>query len=400
MRFVREGSRFLRQSMTTYQHPILHFPWWQTPLVGYLISILLVALVVILIRVFSIKEIHFLWIPFCLVTVVVGSLWGVSPALLATLLGFLAFNFLVIPQSDLLTLDVWNDLRVLGPFVIAQSCIALLAAQNAVKHRRALLARQEIETYVQELSALNRQLAQSNQDLEEANSLKEDFMTRAAHELRTPLTTILGETQLAQRRLQKQEHLTSDLQVYQHHFAKIEARAHGLRSLIEDLIILSGLRSGEAPLRYAICDFSQLCQEVVADQQALSGRQIELQLPAEPIVLKADRERLLQVIVNLLHNAIHYSPEKTPICVRIRANLNHVLFQVHNTGPVLSQEQQAHLFEPFYRTLDAETQSKNGWGLGLAASKEIVLRHGGQIRVRSREESGTTFFVQLPLRPG
>jgi len=244
MRSLKDASRYFRHIVTTYQYPMLHLPWWQVPLSGYLVGVLLVALVVILVRVLLIKEVHFLWLPFCLVSVLVGSIWGVSPALLATLLGFLAFNYIIIPQSDLLTFDVWSDLRIIGPFVLAQLCIALLAAQNAVKHRCALLARQEIDTYALELTTLNHQLEQTNQELERANRLKEDFMTRAAHELRTPLTTILGETQLALRRMRKMKQIPPELQFYQQHFTRIEARARGLSALVEDLTVLSSLRFG------------------------------------------------------------------------------------------------------------------------------------------------------------
>lgn len=397
MRLLRETGRHMRHLVTTYQYPVLHLPWWHMPLTGYLVSVFMVALVVFIIRTFAIKEVHFLWIPFCLVSVVVGSIWGVSPALLATLLGFLAFNFLVIPESRLLTPDFWNDLRIFGPFVLAQAGIALLAAQNAVKHRRALIARQEINTYALELATLNRQLEQTNRDLTRANRLKEDFMTRAAHELRTPLTTILGETQLALRRLHKEQASTSDLQTYERHFAKIEARARGLRTLIEDLIALSGLRSGDAPLHYELCDLGTLCREVIEEQRALSGRQIGLRLPAGPLILQADSERLLQVFVNLVSNAIYYSCAGTTIHVCARSRPGYVLFQVHNVGPALSQEQQAHVFEPFYRAPSAETQRKNGYGLGLTISQEIVQRHGGQIRIQSTEK-GTTFSVQLPVK--
>ncbi len=362
-----------------------------------LMSVLLVALVVVLIRFFLIKEVHLLWIPFCLVTVFVGFIWGVSPALMATLLGFLAFNFLVIPQSDLLTANVWNDIRILGPFVLAQFAIALLAAQNAVKQRHMLVAQSELNTYAQKLTALNGELERINRDLERANRLKDDFMTRAAHELRTPLTTILGETQLALRRLDRQDSTAPELLVYRQHFAKVETRAHGLRALIEDLIALSSLRSGEVPLRPGLCDFGRLCQEVIADQRAFSGRQIELWLSPDPVVLQADCERLYQVVVNLISNAIHYPRANSVIRVCVRTKPTYVLFRVHNEGPALSQEQQARLFEPFYRTPYAEALVREGWGLGLTVSKEIVERHGGHIRVQSSEEKGTAFFVQIPF---
>jgi signal transduction histidine kinase len=396
MKQIRELGRFLRPLESTYHYAAVHLPWWHLAPVGYLMSFLLIALVVILIRFLSLKEVHFLWIPFCLVSVLVGSIWGVSPALIATLLGFLAFNFLIIPQSDLFTLDVWNDLRILGPFVLAQFGIALIAAQNAVKHRRVLVAQRELNTYAQKLTTLNQKLSQTNQELERVSHLKDDFMTRAAHELRTPLTTILGEAQLALRRLHRQENNGVELTAYARHFETIEARARGLRALIEDLLILSSLRSGEAPLRPGPCDIGKLCREVVEEQRAISGREIELRLPPDPSLLYADYERLFQVVVNLVSNAVHYSQENSVIHVCVRSKPTHVLLQVHNEGPALSQEQQARLFEPFYRTPYAEALDTRGWGLGLTVSKEIVERHGGHIRVQSCEKKGTTFFVRLP----
>lgn len=396
MKQLREIGRFLRPFESTYHYATVHLPWWHLAPIGYLMSFLLVALVVLLLRLFPLKEVHFLWIPFCLVSVLVGFVWGVSPALTATLLGFLAFNFFVIPQSHLLTLDVWNDLRILGPFVLAQFGIALMAAQNAVKHRHVLVAQRELGSNAQKLTTLNNELAQINQELERVNHLKDDFMTRAAHELRTPLTTILGEAQLALRRLHKQENNNAELTVYSQHFEMIEARTRGLRALIEDLLSLSSLRSGEAPLRPGPCDFGKLCQEVIKEQRAISGRQIELRQPPDPLVLHADYERLFQVVVNLVTNAIHYSREGSVIHVCVRSRDTHVLLQVHNEGPALSQEQQARLFEPFYRTPYAEALDSKGWGLGLTISKEIVERHGGHIWVQSNEKKGTTFFVCIP----
>jgi signal transduction histidine kinase len=102
------------------------------------------------------------------------------------------------------------------------------------------------------------------------------------------------------------------------------------------------------------------------------------------------------VVVNLVTNAIHYSRENSAIHVCVRSRDTHVLLQVHNEGPALSREQQARLFEPFYRTPYAESLDAKGWGLGLTISKEIVERHNGHIWVQSSEKKGTTFFVRIP----
>jgi signal transduction histidine kinase len=103
------------------------------------------------------------------------------------------------------------------------------------------------------------------------------------------------------------------------------------------------------------------------------------------------------VLVNLVNNAVKYSPENTTIHVRVRPEHAHLILEVHNEGTALSPVQLEQIFEPFYRTLDAESSPMKGWGLGLAISKEIVERHGGQIWAESAEGKGITFFVKLPI---
>jgi signal transduction histidine kinase len=336
-----------------------------------------------------VSEPLFVWTPFCLIVVIVGFLWGTGPALLTMTLAILAINYVVIPQYELLTLNIWNDITLLGPFVIVQILIILLAAQNAVSYRRILAAKQEVQAYALRLAETNRQL-------ERTNRLKDYFFTRAAHELRTPLTIILGEVQLALRRLDKAEKTTTDMTVWRTHFEMIEVRTHGLHSLVEDLIELYNLRSEETQLKLTTCDMRDLCNKVIEEQRLLTERQIELQLPPEAVIVQADYERFRQVIVNIVDNATKYGPENTTIQVRVHTEPARVIIEIHNDDSELSQEQQERIFEPFYRTPSAEASFKEGWGLGLTISKECVERHGGRIRVESSEKRGVTFFVELP----
>jgi signal transduction histidine kinase len=170
-----------------------------------------------------------------------------------------------------------------------------------------------------------------------------------------------------------------------------------LRILIEDLFDLSSVRSGQFSLRLTQCDPGRLCRDVIQDQQAFSDRSIELELPSDSLLIQADDKRLAQVLVNLVNNAVKYSPEHITIQVRARREDAYVILEVHNESKALSQEELEHIFEPFYRTLDAENSPIKGWGLGLAISKEIVERHGGQIWAGSAEGKGITFFVKLPI---
>ncbi len=208
---------------------------------------------------------------------------------------------------------------------------------------------------------------------------------------------ILGQTQMALRRLNRSGETPENWSVLRQYLGIVEAHALNLRMLIEDLFDLSSVRTGQFPLRLTQCDLGSLCRDVIKDQQACSDRSIELDLPSEPLLLQADEKRLVQVLVNLVNNAVKYSPENTTIRVRVRPEHAHLILEVHNEGTALSPVQLERIFEPFYRTLDAESSPMKGWGLGLAISKEIVERHRGQIWAESAEGKGITFFVKLPI---
>jgi signal transduction histidine kinase len=382
-------ERNRNQPLWVPSSPALRLSWWRSHITGYVVSPFLVGVMTIA-RLF-VTEPLFIWAPFCLVVVVVGFFWGAGPALFAMTLALLAISYIVIPQYDLLTLNIWNDITLFGPFVFVQFLIALLAARHAVVYRRVLAAKQEVQTYAHDLARTNRQL-------ERTKRLQEDFFSRAAHELRTPLTTILGEAQLALRRLHKAETITTDMAIWRTHFEQIEERTHRLHTLVEDIIDIYKVRSEETQLQQAPCDVGSLCREIVENQQALSGRHIELQLPSEPVILQADYDCLHQVVVNIVDNAIKYSPENTRIQVRVRSVPPFAVLEVHNEDAELSQEQQERIFEPFYRTPSAEALFREGWGLGLTMSKACVERHGGRIWVLSSEGKGVTFFVELPFQ--
>ncbi|MFL5702573.1 MAG: sensor histidine kinase, partial [Ktedonobacteraceae bacterium] len=104
------------------------------------------------------------------------------------------------------------------------------------------------------------------------------------------------------------------------------------------------------------------------------------------------------VVVNIVDNAIKYSPENTRIQVRVRSVPPLAVLEVHNEDAELSQEHQERIFEPFYRTPSAEALFREGWGLGLTMSKACVERHGGRVWVLSSEGKGVTFFVELPFQ--
>src|SRR5260221_1344716 len=318
------------------------------------------------------------------------------PILFAIAVGLIAIAKFI-ARPGLLTSNIgWNS-AIFAPFVAMQLVAVGVAFRFEAARRHILAAQQRTQTYAQELEAANQKLVQANEQLERANYLKDYVILRSSHELRTPMTMILGQTQMSLRRMNRLGETSENWSALRQYLEIVEVHALNLRMLIDELFDLSSVRAGQFPLRLTQCDLGSLCCGVIKDQQAFSDRSIELELPSEPLLLQADEKRLVQVLVNLVNNAIKYSPENTTIHVRGHPEHAHLILEVHNEGTALSPVQLEQIFEPFYRTPDAENSPIKGWGLGLAISKEIVERHGGQIWAESSQGKGITFFVKLPI---
>ena len=388
-----------RQLVQANKYKYMHIPWWLLPPIGHIVTFPLVGLALLIpfgLRHLGIYE-AFLDTPLVLVTLIIALIWGTEPAVLSILLGTMAFDIYFLSPTPTL-IHGGNASLPLIPFVLAQIIMIVLASQRERSRRYMLFARQEMEGYANELERVNQELKQSNQELEKANKLKDQFLSMASHELKTPITSIRGQAQLSMLRLKRQAELPPELEQVRTSLERIDQHTHLLNSLVDDLLDLSILSSGKIKLHSTRCDLGELCREVITEQQTLSDRAITLEPPSSPVLLQADCERLSQVVTNLVSNAIKYSAENSAVQVGISQSQDTALAQVHNEGTPIPVELQANLFEPFYRTPEAQSSSKKGWGLGLAISKQIVERHGGHIWVESSQEKGTTFCIELPLQ--
>ncbi|MBO0779532.1 MAG: HAMP domain-containing histidine kinase [Ktedonobacteraceae bacterium] len=380
------------------QHTAVLPSWIYSPWFGYLSSFFLVVILVIFEKIDQLLPSTPLFIaaPFGIASILVALLWGMGPALFATVLGLAAIAIFLSP--GIFTPNIGMDIIIAGPFAVLQIAAIMIVIWLEHTRQRLLAAHKITQKYEEELETANQALFQANEELERANYLKDYVITRASHELRTPLTAILGRTQLLLTRLNRYRETTENWSTLHKHLEIVEVRAQHLRALINNLFDLSSIRSGAAPLQMAPCELGCLCRNIVEEQRIISGRSIDLELPARSIVLQADDKRLSQVLLNLVSNAVQYSPEETTIHMGMRVRDTHVTLYVHNNRPVLTQEQLSHLFEPMYRTYEVEYSPIPGWGLGLTISKEIVERHRGQIWAESSPEKGTTFFVKLPIQ--
>ena len=371
---------------------LAYLPWWRKPLVGYLLVLPFIALIMLLPLLFIQLDVDnpLIGAPVFLVTVLVAWLWGTGPAIVAIVLGGLFLDDFFVPPLGHFTLD-WHETLPLIPLLLAQLVVTVIIAQRKSAQQQALFAKQEMETRTSELE-------QANQALEQTNQIKDQFLSMASHELRTPLTVMRTQVQFDLRRLAKQQELPPEVVPLLETLKQVDEQTHQLQGLVDVFLGLNVLREERMPLRPALCDLNAICRKVLEEQQAISGRSIVLQVPSTPIILKADGERIRQVVTNLVTNAIKYSPEASMVLISLSQTTTGATLQVHNDGQPIPIQQQKSIFEMYYRTPTARSSEEEGWGLGLAICKEIVKRHQGHIWVESSSERGTTFFVQLPLK--
>ena len=226
----------------------------------------------------------------------------------------------------------------------------------------------------------------------ELDRQRADFLTVAAHELRTPLTPLSMYLQNIDRKLQRGVPLEQDL------VGKARRQVDRLGRLVEDLLDVSRLESHRLTLSQEPIDINELVEEVVADYRGQS-RQHELVLlrSTDAAIVTGDHGRLEQVLVNLLENAIKYSPQGGQVKVTIERQDRDVRVTVADQGIGIPADDAPRLFQRFFRAQNANTRNYGGLGIGLFVSHEIVERHGGRFEVKSEPGVGSTFGFVLPL---
>lgn len=243
---------------------------------------------------------------------------------------------------------------------------------------------------------LNRQLVASNRRLAEMDGLKNDFLSMVSHDLRTPLTGILAYARI----LRDNENL--DPQRTARYLDIMIEQGDRLNRLVDDLLDLQRFEEGKMTMEFQELPLNELVHQAVDGfKGAAEQEQIELiEVPAaDPIKISGNRDRLLQVLSNLIGNAIKFTPGGGSVNVRIRGESGRVLFDVVDTGPGISADELEFVFEKYYQGRLGRHMGGEGAGLGLAIARAAVLAHDGRIDVRSRAGRGAAFHVLLPVHP-
>jgi len=229
-----------------------------------------------------------------------------------------------------------------------------------------------------------------NQTLERLESLftsQQRFLADVSHELRTPLTVIKGNVDLIRKFKEADEDLLNS----------IDQEAGRLNRLVSGLLMLAQAESGKLPLNFTRVELDLLLTEVFTETRVLAGSKVRVHLnQIDEAIVQGDRDRLKQVILNLVANAIQYTPQGGEVFLSLKRIGEQSRLIVRDTGPGIPAEDLPYIFERFYRAEKSRTRSKtSGFGLGLSITKWIVEQHGGQIKVESKEGEGTTFVIWL-----
>lgn len=231
-------------------------------------------------------------------------------------------------------------------------------------------------------------------ELKEVDKMKDMFISMASHELRTPLTAIKGYLVL----LKEKKNLNLD-EESGHYLEIVSISAQRLDRLVDDVLEVSRIEGNRFPLEISDFDPDLLIKQSVNEvlsQAIQKNLALEYEPPAAPVMIKADPSRVKQVVVNLIGNALKYT-QKGSVKVSVAVKKDEFLIMVADTGIGISSEEQANLFQKFYRVKNDQTRDIIGTGLGLWITMETVKRMKGKITVESIEGVGSHFTVHLPL---
>ncbi len=230
-------------------------------------------------------------------------------------------------------------------------------------------------------------------DIKEQQKQKDEFLSMAAHEIKTPVTSIKAYAQILQK------HLANNVDEKSTYFLQnINTQVEKLVTLVGDFLDISKIEVGKLALRESKFDLQGLVTQTVKDFQYITDTHTIKYTPHEKCIITGDQERLSQVILNLLTNAVKYSPKNDEIIITMHKEKNRIGVCIQDFGEGIPSGKQKEIFEKYFRMNERDKKSKKNLGLGLYISAEIIKRHRGEIWVESKKGKGSTFCFSLPLK--
>jgi signal transduction histidine kinase len=250
---------------------------------------------------------------------------------------------------------------------------------------RAALAIENAKLYTEQVEARRK--------VEDLSRLKDEFLSIASHELRTPVTSIKGYTQLAKMLIRE-----NDLSTSEEYLDIALDQIDRMSRLILELLDVSRIETGRLEIRREPIAWAHFVRDVVhRHHTAVSDRRFHVSVTTEDKMVTGDRDRLEQVLGNLLENAVKYSPDGSDVSVTVEDRNDAFVTAVCDRGIGIPADELGQVFERFHRGRQVSSTNYGGLGLGLYITKQIIERHGGTIWVESKEGQGTTFYFSLPV---
>jgi signal transduction histidine kinase len=252
-----------------------------------------------------------------------------------------------------------------------------------------------LERSRQEQETLLRELHQTQEELQRSLRMRDEFMSLVAHELRTPLNTLFLEAQMRSLQLKRGTLASIKPEQFDAMIKRDERQIKAMIRLIDDMLDVSRMRSGQLSIRPGQVQLMDLLERVVSDlslQASATGCKLSLR-PHPPVEGCWDEFRIEQVVVNLLTNALRYGGGQ-PVEVSVQYAENTVSIHVRDEGKGIAPSDLERIFEPYER--GARNGEPKGLGLGLYISRQLALSHGGELRVTSKPGEGSTFTLVLP----
>lgn len=272
----------------------------------------------------------------------------------------------------------------------------LMELTDELKLKQAVIENQNsslaalVEARTAELRDANVRLAAANLELLETDRLRTAVLSNVSHELRTPLTGILGSAQ------NLRDGLAGGLtQPQVEYVAMIESDSGRLIRVVNELLEWGRLDAGKIQLRCEPVGVRSLAEEVIVLlRPAAESKAVAIELMGDDLQLSADADKLKQVLINLLDNAVKFTVPRSTVTLKIARDAGHLRLAVEDQGGGIDARDAPHLFERFYRGRSSENTS--GSGLGLAIARNLARLHGGDIAVESTTQRGSTFVLHLP----
>jgi PAS domain S-box-containing protein len=268
----------------------------------------------------------------------------------------------------------------------------LQGIRNDITNRK--IAEDKLRLYAEEIEKVNQKLLKAFDQAEQANKSKSQFLANITHEFNTPLNSILGYCQLLEM-----EQIGTLNEKQAKFVSYIYESGNHLLALVNTILDFSKIEVGKVLIEKVDFDLGLLAKEVIHSQEAIANEKnikIELELESSPFIIYADRTRIKQVLINLISNAIKFTPNDQKIGIKIFKQGANTVFQCWDTGIGIPASEIKRVFEPFEQIRNDFTVKTKGTGLGLSIVKSILDLHGFSIQLESREMKGSTFTIIIP----